>query len=412
MEKASSDDPARCDVVIIGAGLNGLAAALALGGRRTRMPLQVTIIDRADPRRFVQDGHDTRASALTAATQQMLQALGVWPAMASEAQPMRNIIVTDGTSAPLLRFLDEGAKAPAVLVENRVTYAALLDEIAQSAAITLITGVGTSVTRFGPGLADVQCTDDRHTKAPLIIAADGRNSPTRQAAHIACSTRNYGQSALTLTVGHELPHHGEAEEHFHPQGVFAVLPLTGNRSSLVWTETPERAADLVAMADGDFLAALQARFGPHRGALSLLSPRQAHPLALQVSAACFGERLALIGDAAHIIHPLAGLGLNLGFKDVAALADCVMDAARLGADIGSASVLQAYARWRRFDTYISAGMVDGLNRLFANDNELLKFLRQAGLKLVDHLPSVKRGFAREAAGLTGDLPRLMRGLAA
>jgi 2-octaprenyl-6-methoxyphenol hydroxylase len=407
------------DVIIIGAGLNGLASALAMGGRACRRPLRVALVDRADPHGFAVTAHDSRCSALTLATQRMLQALGAWQNMAAQAQEMRCVIVTDThtntfaeTRKPLLSFLDDGKEPPAVFLENQIIFHGLLKELDQSPDITLYPNAAIQAFHFGPGLARVELANGQWLKANLIVGADGRGSPARVAAGLKYEGWDYDQSAITLTVGHELPHDGRAEEHFNPHGVFAILPLSGNRSSLVWTEPHEKAMALAAQPDAEFLTELQQRFGTHRGALQLLSHRHAFPLVMRLASSFTAPRLALIGDAAHALHPLAGLGLNMGFKDAAALSECIMEAARLGADIGAASVLGSYVRWRRFDTYATAAMMDGLNRLFANSNESLRLLRHAGLRLVDQLNPIKRALQKEAAGLTGTLPRLMRGLAA
>ncbi len=407
---------AKTDIVIIGAGLNGLAAALALGGRQCRKPLSVTVIEKGDPARFANPAHDSRASALAAATQRMLAGIGVWSAMVPFAQAMNQVVVTDAAlpeaRQTLLSFLDSSDSAPTMFVENHAIFKALLEEMALSPQITLTTGQAVAGFHFGPGLAQVSLADGREIKASLVIGADGRGSPTRQAAGIEVENWPYAQSAITLTVGHELPHGGRAEEHFNPHGVFAILPLSGNRSSLVWTEPHEKAQALCAMPEDAFLDELSKQFGAHLGKLSLLSPRHAHPLSMMMADRFVGKRLALVGDAAHVIHPLAGLGLNLGFKDAAALVDCVMQAADLGQDIGGEAALEAYSRWRRFDTISTAAMIHSLDLLFANDQVALRSLRQAGLRLVDKIPALKRAFEKEAAGLTGDLPRLMRGLAA
>jgi len=404
------------DVIITGAGLNGLAAALSLGGRRCRTPLKVAVVDRADPTKFAVAAHDLRCSAMTAASINMLKALGAWEAMAGHAQTMNSIVVTNAREVEsrhtLLGFPDLGGKSPAVFLENQVIFQGLLGEIAQSPEIHFVTGSATKSFSFGLGLAQVALEDGRVLKANLIVGADGRNSAAREAAHIKMEGWAYNQSAITLTVGHELPHGGEAQEHFHDHGVFAILPLSGNRSSIVWTATHDVAKATCALPDDEFLIELTKHFGDQLGKLELLSARHVYPLALQLADSFYGERLALLGDAAHVVHPLAGLGLNLGFKDAAALSECVMEAAALGADIGGASVLEAYARWRRFDTITNAAMMEGLNRLFANDNEALRMLRQAGLKIVDQMGSVKRAVVKEASGMTGAVPRLMRGLAA
>ncbi len=406
------------DIAIIGAGLNGLVAALSLGGRYASRPLSVVVIDRADPQRFASSSYDSRASALTSATQTMFATLGLWDSVKAQAQDMTKIVVTDaGHTADdrpaLLSFVGEDDEKPAAaMVENHHLFTSVLAEIKNSPHITLLTGHSLQDISFGPGLARVTLDDGTEIKSSLVIGADGRASKTREAAGLKLEGWAYKQSAITLTVAHELPHDGVAEEHFTPTGVFAILPLHGNRSSLVWTENHAEAQRISQLEDADFLNVLSQRFGAHRGELSLASPRHVYPLSLMIAEAMVAPRLALIGDAAHVIHPLAGLGLNLGFKDVAALAECVMDAVNLGQDIGGDAVLGRYASWRRFDTVFTAYMLDVLNRLFANDVSGLKFVRDLGLKVVGASKPMKNLFMKEAAGQTGDLPRLMRGLAA
>jgi 2-octaprenyl-6-methoxyphenol hydroxylase len=407
----------KVDVAVIGAGLNGIVAALALAGKSAKQPLSVVVIDRFDPYKFAQSSHDSRASALTSATQNMFQALGIWSAVAPHAQSMEKILVTDsklGEARPsLLSFAEVPGRRPAAaMVENQFIYASLLSEIEKSKNIQLLTGQNIQDITYGSGLAQVKFDNETSLKASLIIGADGRNSLSRQKAGLEMSGWEYAQSAITLTVKHELPHGGEAEEHFHPNGVFAILPLSGNRSSIVWTENHGEAIRLRALEDAAFLSEITLRFGSHRGKLDLAGSRHLHPLSLGLASEFTAPRLALIGDAAHVVHPLAGLGLNLGFKDVACLADCVMDALRLGQDIGSAQMLDQYALGRRFDTVSTIYALDGLNRLFSNDIASLKLLRDAGLRLVDKVPNLKALFMKEAAGQTGNLPRLMRGLAA
>jgi 2-octaprenyl-6-methoxyphenol hydroxylase len=211
------------------------------------------------------------------------------------------------------------------------------------------------------------------------------------------------------TVGHERPHHGRAEEHFLPAGPFAILPLTGNRSSIVWTERTADAERIVALPDYDFHEELEKRFGLHLGDIEVIGPRRAFPLGLYTARSFIAERIALIGDAAHIIHPIAGQGLNMGLRDVAALAEAVADAARLGVDVGSTNVLERYQRWRRFDTAMMGVATDGLNRLFSNHSDALRLVRDVGLGVVERMPALKRMFIREAAGFTGELPKLLKG---
>lgn len=404
------------DIIVIGAALNGLAAALALGGRHVKRPLKVSLVDLKDPQGFASNSFDGRASAITAAARRMFEALGVWQAVAHEAQPMADIIVTDsatpGAARPvLLQFgPDDMRGGPSShMIENRHLYAAMLAEARQSPHIRFHVGQAVEHYHFGPGLAAVTLADGTVLKAALIVAADGRNSPAREAAGIKLVGWPYDQMGLVATVEHELPHHGRAEEHFTPSGPFAILPLRGNRSSLVWSERKEEAQRMLALPINAFEDELRLRFGTHLGAVRLISGRHGYPLSLYVAETFSASRLALVGDAAHVLHPLAGLGFNLGLRDVAALADCIHDAAALGLDIGSGSVLERYTQWRRFDTVATAAAMDGMNRLFANTNPVLTLLRRAGLMAVNRLSGLKSMFVTEAAGISGDLPRLLRG---
>jgi 2-octaprenyl-6-methoxyphenol hydroxylase len=406
----------KADIIIAGAALNGLAAAVALAGPKALRPLDILILDQADPTKFARDSFDGRASAITASSRRMLEALGLWDEIAPHAQPMRDIIVTDakpGAQArpALLQFGedDHGGEASASMVENRHLYGALLDAALASRSIRLKTKTRIASYNFGPGLARLATDTGEDAKASLIIAADGRASPARKAAGIKTYGWSYDQSGIVTTVQHERPHHGRAEEHFLPSGPFAILPLPDNRSSLVWTERSLDAARIMALDDADFLAELSRRFGGHLGELSVAGPRHAYPLSMQIAQSFIGDRLALIGDAAHVIHPIAGLGFNLGLRDVAALAESISEAVKLGLDPGSPSVLATYERWRRFDTVMTAVATDGLTRLFSNDNPALRAIRGLGLRAAGSVGAMKGFFTREAAGETGRLPKLLQG---
>src|SRR5262249_19429816 len=265
-------------------------------------------------------------------------------------------------------------------------------------------------SRRGPSnRSGVRLSDGAALAARLLVAADGANSTIRERAGIARHGWSYGQSAIVTTVAHERDHHGRAEEHFLPAGPFAILPLTGRRSSIVWTEETREAQRIVALPDEGFHAELERRFGLPPGDLTVVGPRRALPLGISVARAFIADRLALVGDAAHVIHPVAGQGLNMGLKDVAALAEVVVDAVRLGLDPGSLAGLGRYQRRRRLDTEAMGIATDRLNRLFSNHSDLLRFARDVGLGLVDRLPALKRFFIREVAGLTGEVPKLLRG---
>jgi len=258
---------------------------------------------------------------------------------------------------------------------------------------------------------DVEFADGGRVAARLLVAADGARSSIRERAGIAVHGWDYGQSAIVTNVGHERDHGGRAIEHFLPAGPFAILPLNGRRSSIVWTEATAEAKRIVALPDDAFHAELEQRFKLHLGEITTVGARRVHPLGFFVARSFIAERIALIGDAAHLIHPIAGQGLNMGLKDVAALAEVIVDAARLGLDPGAATVLERYQRWRRFDTMTMGLATDGLNRLFSNRSAVLRVVRDVGLGMVDRVPNLKRLFMREAAGLVGEVPKLLRGKA-
>ncbi len=400
----------QCDVVIAGGGFAGLALAIALRqalGDRFAVTL-------ADPDLAKHGGNDLRASAIAAAPRRMFEALGVWSAVADEAQPILDMEITDSRAEDAVRpvFLTfageiEPGEPFAHMIENSRLNAVLADK----AAAMGVDLVATSVTGFTcePQHISIAMGDGRSIAAKLLVAADGARSRFRERAGIAVRGWSYGQSAIVTTVTHERDHRGRAVEHFLPSGPFAILPLRRNRSSIVWTERTEEAARIVALPDEEFHAELEQRFGLRLGEIVSAPERRAYPLGLWVAQSFIAERLALVGDAAHVIHPIAGQGLNMGLRDVAALAEAIVDAARLGLDAGSVSVLERYQRWRRFDTMTMSVSTDGLNRLFSNRSDVLRLARDIGLGIVDRLPALKRLFIREAAGLTGEVPKLLRG---
>ncbi|MGE0210861.1 MAG: FAD-dependent monooxygenase [Parvibaculaceae bacterium] len=405
------------DVVVVGAGLVGLTMALALGGRQARPPLDVVLMDNADPSQD-RSTFDSRASAVTLSSRRLLEVLGVWDRLDAHAQPIRRIVVTDSRLGEaerpaLLRFgeTESGQGPSAFMIENRHLHAALREAVRETSGIRVIDGATVGAYAFGEAAAEIGWEDET-LRASLLVAAEGRKSPARETAGIGTVDWAYGQSAIVTTVAHARPHEGTAEEHFLPAGPFAILPLKGNRSSLVWTEPTDEAERIMRLDEEGFRQELERRFGDHLGAVEPEGPRHSHPLTLQIAQRFVGPRLALIGDAAHVVHPIAGLGFNLGLRDVAALAECVADAARLGLDIGAAAVLERYEAWRRPDTVMVAAATDGLNRLFSNDNRIVRLMRDAGLGLVNGIGPLKEAFASEAAGLTGTLPRLLQGEAA
>lgn len=404
------------DVAIVGGGLNGLAAAVALAGAAVRTPVSVALIDAGDPGESRVARVDGRASAITLASRRMFEALDVWPRLEPDAQAMRDIIVTDAplgaeTRPALLHFGEAtaGNEPAAWMVENHLLSAALHDAVIAAPDITVRPRTRVEAFQFGGALAELRLDSGESLKARLVVAADGRESPARAAAAIRTVGWSYGQTGIVTTVEHEKDHGGRAEEHFLPAGPFAILPLTGRRSSLVWTELSADAERIVALDEPAFATELRARFGDHHGWVRPMGARHAYPLSLHLALNFAGPRLALIGDAAHVVHPIAGLGLNLGFRDIAALAETTADAMRLGLDHGGPVALERYQAWRRLDTVLVALMTDGLNRLFSTDNMGLRLVRDLGLGLVDRVGPLKEFFVHEAAGLHRRLPKLLTG---
>ena len=404
------------DVIIAGGGLNGLAMAAALAGPTVRVPLSVAVVDAADPKAFRHPQFDGRASAITASSRRMLDALGVWPMLSEHAQAMREIVVTDSKGGmdkrpALLQFGEQHqpGTTSAHMIENSHIYGALYDAVANSSDVTILAGHTIEAFNFERAFSSVVLRDGSALRSNLLIAADGRASAARTAAGIDTFGWTYPQSGITFTVEHEGDHEGRAEEHFLPAGPFAILPLSGRRSSIVWTEETKFATDLMEMDDRSFQVEFERRFGDRLGAVQIVSKRFSYPLSLQIAKQFAGNRVAFIGDAAHVIHPIAGLGFNLGLRDIAALAEAVVDAMRLGLDIGAADVLDRYQSWRRLDTAMVAAATDGMNRLFSNDNPALRSIRGMGLGMVDRTGALKTVFMREAAGLSGQLPKLLSG---
>ncbi|MFT7057881.1 MAG: 2-octaprenyl-6-methoxyphenol hydroxylase [Pseudorhodobacter sp.] len=400
------------DILIVGGGLNGpaLALALAQGG------LRVTVVDARPAPARSEAGFDGRAYALAIASKRLLSVIGVWPGIADKVQPILQIKASDGHAgegaAPFfLNFdhaeIEEGPMG--FMAEDRHLYAAFLAAMAAEPLITLLSGEMVTAQHVTPASAAITLASGKSLNARLIVGCDGRSSGTALRAGIKRSGWGYGQTALVTAVNHALPHNGIAQQFFMPEGPLAILPLLGNRSSIVWSETEARAAAIHALPDAEYLMALRPRFGDFLGEISLAGARYTYPLSLTLADHFAAPRLALVGDAAHGVHPIAGQGLNLGLRDVGALAQVVIEAKRRGEDIGAIDVLERYQQWRRFDTTTLALGMDTVNKLFSNDNPILRLGRDLGLGAVNALPSLRRKFIRQAAGLQGDLPRLLQG---
>jgi len=402
----------RHDVLIVGGGLNGpvLALALASGG------VSSLVLDAAPRADFARADFDGRAYALALSSRRMVAALGLWRELEPKAQAIADIKISDGRAgygaSPLFlhfdhREIDEGPMGH--FLEDRWLRAALLAAVDACPLVEARDRARVVAQRTGPAGVEVTLEGGETCAARLLVGCDGRDSQVAARAGIRRVGWDYTQTSLVCAVDHDAPHHATAHQFFMPQGPLAILPLPGDRSSIVWTEARDRAAVIAGLDDAGYLAALRPRFGDFLGAISLTGARYAYPLGLSLAERFVDQRLALVGDAAHGIHPLAGQGLNLGFRDVAALAEVVVGARRRGLDIGASDTLADYQRWRRFDATMLAAATDGLNRLFSNDSPGLRAIRDLGLGLIGGLPALRRGLIREAAGLTGNLPRLLQG---
>jgi 2-octaprenyl-6-methoxyphenol hydroxylase len=415
-----SSSAERYDVAIAGGGTAGLALACALADA-LGPGARIAVVDRVQLRPGA-GGADARAFALSAGAKRMLSVLGVWPAVAAQAQAVTAIDITDSSLddafRPVLVSYDntvDGGEPATYIVEQGQLRDALLAAAAGRGSITLLGGepaTGFEADEHGIGVDIGHGTSLRSLRAALLVAADGGRSPLREVAGIGVVRWSYPQTGIVTTIRLEQPHKGHAVQHFLPSGPFAILPLTGDRACITWTEDAGRAAEILALDDAGFLAEVERRFGYRLGGIALAGSRASWPLDMHLARALVSDRFALVGDAAHGVHPIAGQGLNLGLRDVAALAEVIADAARLGLDIGSLAVLERYERWRRVDSALSAATFDALNRLFSNDSTLLRSARGFGLGLVERAPMLKQFFVAEAAGLTGNVPRLLRGEAA
>lgn len=398
-----------CDVIIVGGGLTGPLCALALADAGLRS----IVIDGRPRSDFDAAGFDGRSYSLALGSVRVLRALDLWEGL--EAQPITGIRASDGRAgegaSPLHLAFDAaeiGEPFMGQMVEDRHLRARLLAACDASDRVEM--RFGASVTAQAvEGLRVRVETTEGSLEGGLLLGCDGRGSGVAERAGIARTFKDYGQTSLVCAVTHARPHDGIAHQFFMPPGPLAILPLTGNRSSLVWTEATEVAAEVNALPDAEYLDVLRPRIGGFLGDLDLVGDRWTYPLNITLAVDYAADRLALVGDAAHGIHPIAGQGLNLGVKDVAALAHVLGRARRRGEDIGRLDVLERYQRWRRFDSAAMGVFTDAVNRLFSNDDPVLRMGRDLGMGVISALPSVRRRFIREAAGISGDLPALMQG---
>jgi 2-octaprenyl-6-methoxyphenol hydroxylase len=400
------------ELVIAGAGLTGMLLGIACAGAG----LEVTVVDPQDPAAMLELGFDGRSSAIAYGSRLVFDGIALWPDIASEAEPIREIRVADDDSPLFLHYdsrdLDPGSKGETPLgyiVENRVLRRALYERARALPNLQLLAPRRVAALETSATGAIAVLDGGNRLRARLVAAADGKESPLRRAAGIRAIEWRYRQTGIVTTVAHARPHRGIAVEHFLPAGPFAILPMTGNRSSIVWTEDADLAPRLLALPEAEFAAELRARFGGFLGEIEPIGPRWAYPLGLLQAERYVSQRLALVGEAAHVIHPIAGQGLNIAIRDVAALAELIVDQRRRGLDIGDDSVLEQYQRRRRADALLLAAVTDGLNRLFSNTIPPVRLARDLGLAIVNRLPPLKRLLMHHAMGTLGDRPRLARG---
>lgn len=406
-----------CEVLIAGGGMAGLTLALAL----EQAGFDVVVVDAQTASAQLAPGYDGRCSAIAFANFRMWRALGVGEAMAAHAQPIEKILITDGEvgrgPSPLQLLFDQAelgdaaaGEALGYMIENRIIRSALIAKAEASPRLRFFSPVAVESAIPGLGGIETRLADGRRLTSALVVAAEGRKSRLRAQAKIRTTGWDYPVTAIVCTVAHEKPHGGVAHEYFLPQGPFAILPLTGNRANVVWAEKHIVAKALLALPEADFIAELRLRFGDFLGALTLAGPRFGYPLSLQIAERATAERLALVADAWHGIHPIAGQGLNLGLKDVAALAECLQDGVRLGLDAGDPALLKRYEKWRRFDNITMACATDVFDKLFSNRFEPLQRARRFGLAAVNAIAPARKFFITQAGGAGGILPKLLRGV--
>ena len=398
------------DIAIVGGGLNGPILALALA----QAGISTTVIDALTTKVRKNPSFDGRSYAVALTSQRLLNNIGLWADIKDNAQPMLEIKVSDGRAgegpSPFFMHFDhaEIEDGPmGYMVQDRYLRRTLLDAITSNPNITHLSDQTVVSQDAANGGITVTLASGKAITARALIGCDGRGSGTAQRAGIKRIGWGYGQTALVCAIEHEKPHGGIAHQFFMPAGPLAILPLTGNRSSIVWSETEANATAFNALSDEEYLTMLRPRIGDFLGEISLAGARYSYPLALSMTDRLVADRVALVGDAAHGLHPIAGQGLNAGMRDIAALVQIISEAQKRGEDYGNLAVLKRYEEWRRFDNTALALTTDTFNKLFSNDNPLLRLGRDLGMGLINAVPSLRRGIIREAAGLSGDLPDLM-----
>ncbi len=407
--------PETCDIAIAGGSFAGLALACALAAALEHQ-VRITILERRDFGSAFHASADPRAYALSAGSKRLLEALGVWPSIAGDAQPVSAVDITDSALEHAIRpvlmtyeTIADGAEAAMWIVDGAMLHAALLAAARNASGVALRGGAEARAFSTTDTGVDIELAEGLQLTARLLVATDGRRSPLRVQAGIKSVRWSHEQIGIVTRVRHERPHAGRAVQHFLPGGPFAILPMRNQRSCITWTEERKRGEAILNLDDRGFLDEIEQRFGHRLGALELDGPRASWPLEFQIARTMIAKRFALAGDAARSVHPIAGQGLNLAFRDVAALTECIAESMRVGLDPADGTALERYECWRRFDSVTSAAAFDVLNGIFSNDSHLGRAVRDAGLGVVDRLPGLKRALVSEAAGQTGDVPRLLRG---
>ncbi len=400
-------DTIKTDITIIGGGMGGLTAAIGLAVHG----FEVAVIDRTSQDALTDEGYDGRSSALAYASCQLFEALGVWDYMAPYAQPMLEIRVSDGPSLLHLHFDSEqlGDGPLGHMVENRHTQKALFARMAELDNLHFLAPETVTTIERNSQFTHVTLQSGTQIRSGLILGIDGRASMVRRHAGISVTKIDYHQHGIVCSIEHELSHCGIAHERFLPSGPFAILPLTGNRSSLVWTEKSHLVDTIMGLGERAFNAEIMRRTGDFLGNIKAIGGRWAYPLSLQYADRYVADRMALLGDAAHGIHPISGQGLNLGLKDVAAMIEILVEARKVGLDIGSTNVLEGYAQWRTTDNASIYAITDLFNRLFSNDIAPIKLARDLGMAAVNEIPPLKKFFMAHARGTVGELPKLLKG---
>ncbi len=394
------------DVAIAGGGMAGMTLAVALA----RANLNVAVIEKTPMSSQLESAFDGRVSAIAEGSRRILDSAGAWEQMAPHAQPILDIRVSDGT-APFFLHYDHhevGEQPFGYIVENRYIRNALHSAAADLAHLEIFDQAMLEGFERDSGGITLRLKDNPPIRCALLVGADGKNSAIRSLAGIKITEWNYRQTAIVCTIAHELPHHGLAQERFLPAGPFAVLPMRGNRSSLVWVEPDNRVQLYLDLPEEEFVQEITERVGDYLGIIRTEGRRFSYPLGLLHAKTYIGHRLVLVGDAAHTIHPIAGQGVNLGFRDVGVLVQLLTKQHALGFDIGAPELLAHYQRWRRFDNVTMLAVTDGLNRLFGINAVPVRLARGLGLWAVGKMPPIKRFFMRHAMGLVGDLPEAVR----